>query len=414
MTSFKVLVTLAFLIVLFGAAVMYKVTLTQNIVPVETIDEVVVDEPAFGALEPGTYLVYYTTRVSDPGAQEWANDDTQEISFYRLKVGDDAPVRFSVVSHDPELGGGLTSYVFGENLLMHRFAMENSVLMDGVVSLKGDILETRPEKWGVIRSGNGKYEVEYTSPYDNIGEIEVLGNVVATVKDTQTGAVLATVDLSGLTTERVFYPEPFLIDDNGEYFYASEMCACGAAPSGLWEIKIATGEIRQLDTLVKLDGWGQAKIDSVTRKMLFAKTDFQDVNLEIGPGRTPIAPTYVGVLDIETGKDHELFTDEDAAYGAPRFAPDGSGKYMLVDHGEELRVVVRSLDEETEPVEYNLGSGYFLEWVDGAIVYQSGINGGGLEIKMYDLSTGKSQVLGRDLDDELKQRFDYIGSIKIE
>ncbi len=415
MNSFKVLTTLAFLVVILGTAVIYSASLTQKVVEVEPINDVVVEEPTVKeTLAPGTYLVYSVTRVSDPGAQEWANDDTQEVSFYRWRLGEAAPVKFYTNTHGPELDGGLTTSVFGKDLLMHRFALQDEKQQDGIVDLAGNVLKVKPQQWGIIRSKNGRFEVSYTSPYDNIGEDGyAIGDVTATVTNLETGATLATVDLSALPQER-FFVEPFLIDDAGKYFYARELCGCEAQTSGLWEVEVATGAIRQLDTIVRLDNIGQATIDSERRRMMYTKTGYGEYPCEFaGMCRGSAPPTSVRVLDLETGIDRELFTDQDSAYGAPILDPTDPDRYLLVDGGEPQILSLRSLSDPTFKEEKTLdGTAYLTDFLGETVVYW-------MDEGRYlmDWESWETTLLGKavlDLKEGSWQQFDYFGSITIE
>ena len=89
------------------------------------------------------------------------------------KTGETELVPFAVIEHGPQFSGSLTSYPFGQEILMHRYQTDATYdaqtgsstqgkEQDGLLSLAGDI-RVIPDQWGTIRSKNGRYEVVYPS-----------------------------------------------------------------------------------------------------------------------------------------------------------------------------------------------------------------------------------------------------------
>ncbi len=424
MNTFKVLTTVAFLIVILGAAVMYRASIVQRVGTVEQVTDGFAqgsvsdaNEPAYDvSLTPGTYIIYQTTRVSDPDAKDWINDDTQEVSFFRWKVGEEAPVRFFIVGHGPEFDGSLTTNGFGQDLLAHRFSMQGGKQMDGVISLMGMVLETRTQKWGVIRSKNGRYEVAFTSPYDNPG-VENPGvnlDYKAVVTDLKTGKQSDPLDLSLTSVSfKGSWAEPYLIDNEGKYLYAREMFGGEGDVSGLWEVNVQTGKARQLGMLIKADNWGQVTLDAESRRAIIVKTGFVDVDCEMGGCREGAPPSSVELFDLETGAQRVLFTDEDAAYGAARVDPTNPDHYLLASGRDGLSLTIRSLtDSSFKKVFVFDGAKNLQDFLGNAIVYSTDT-----QTLMYNLETDATTVLGKQTwnpADGPRQLFDYIGSITIE
>ena len=405
MKPFQTLLFLAVLIPIGGMAALYwGKTVEDATAPIEIVEEPVV-EPVQDDLSPGSYLVFQSVKVSDPGTEDWANDDTETYTFYRLALGEatyrsnpssDDLVAFATIEHPATISGGLTTYVYGQHLLMHRYLDDEQ---DGLLSLAGEIVQTSPKNWSKFRSSNGMYEVRYEfgleSPSIDFGTFQVT-NVA-------TGEMVTQHTLT-LDSGEIGNPEPFMIDDAGEYLYVHQVCGCEAALSGLWQVEVATGEATRLDTLVNLDSWFLSKLDANNRRLIAIETDSEPST--DGPGENLLPPTTVRLLDLESFEAKELLVDEDRAWNQPWLDPEGNDRYVvrLWDEGNSL-YLANVVDTEITQDQF-LTDGWVLDWVGDWLVVQ-GQGFDTIPIKLINLETREEILI------DLPERSSYVGSIEL-
>lgn len=348
MKPFQTILFLAVIILIGGMAALYWGKSVQEAAAPVAVDEQVetIIEPVEETLKPGAYLVF---QVDD-----WF--------FYRLAVNDigttDA-TRFATLKNPLAVSGGLTAYVYGQNLLLHRYLEEER---DGVVSLEGEVKATRPIQWGTLRSANGRYEVVWESVYDAVKTDMV-------VTDLETVRTLATIPQAAFeTSEPVFDAEPFLLDDHGAYLYVREVCACEATVSGLWEVELASGEVTRLDTLAGLESWFQSILDANSRRLLSVKTVRRPA--EDGPYDELLPPTTIEILDLDTLQTRELLVDNERAWHSPRLDPTGRDRYLVQEWGEGNGRHLVDFDVQEIIGEPYLTDGWVLDWVGDWLVVQ--------------------------------------------
>lgn len=419
MKAFQILLFLVIIILIgYMAALYWGKSVQEATVPIEVVDELT-PEPAEEELSPGSYLVFQSVEVSDPGTQDWANDDTETYTFYRLALGEatyrsnpsvDDLILFATIEHGPAFSGSLTSYIFGQDILMHRYESTRTFdresgqpsegeEQDGILSLQGKVFDVRAESWGQLRSDNGLYEVVWEYPYDGEGPD-------VTVTNTESDEFVAQVSFSTIREEADarWEFEPFLIDDAGEYLYVHEVCGCEATLSGTWQVEIATGEVTRLDTLVDLDSWFLSSLDVNGRGLLAISTEREPSNEE--PGDNLLPPIIVRILDLESLDVGELLVDEERAWGEPWLDSSGNDRFIIRgrDSEEGRLYLVDFADTEITNEQY-LTDGRVLDWVGDWLVVS---NTQDSTLKLVNVESKEEVSL--EISGE---RVEYVGSIEL-
>ncbi|NQV89993.1 hypothetical protein HQ487_01135 [Candidatus Uhrbacteria bacterium] len=307
------------------------------------------------AIESGAYLVFQSM-------------DTN--SFYRLELEDagyqttlsqEDLIKFASFTQDPDSSGSLTSYVFGKEIIMHRFSVVDGVEQDGILNLEGNVTEVRPGKWEMIRSENGRFEVTWESPY-----LEEQADILVT--DLSTGFVIATIPPAILSEyEGPFFLEPFLVDD-GEYLYFHEVCPCEATVSAIYQVDLSTLEVRRLDTLTQLRTWFLSSLDADARRLLTINTESRPN--EMGLGDELLPPSTIQVVDLETLDITQVLFDEEHAWGHP-LLEDVGDRYIvrLWDKDrQQYEIYLNQLDGGSMTQENYLTTGFVLDWVGNWLV----------------------------------------------
>ncbi len=419
MKSFKTLLLLIVIVLIGGLGFLYWASFVDQ--TTEPIAEVSEEQEAQETQEPenvgpGTYLIFQSVRTTDAGEQDWANDDTQTYTFYRLALGEatyranpssEDLVAFATVEHGPEFGGGLTTTIFGENLLMHRYQTsrvydavngrpEEGTEQDGLMSLTGEIVKTRPEQWGSIRSKNGRYEVTWNSLYDEIEQ-----NILVT--DTLSGEIVAQVDPASIMESSRWTAEPFAMNNLGTYLYLHEVCGCEASLSGYWEVNLKTGEIRDLQKLFDLPSWSQTNLDPDTGRLLVID-EAREASSE-GPFDELVPPSTVRLIDLDSSETTNLFTDEAQAYGRPLLDASGQDSYLLRPWKEGNEIWLFGLEDDEAQEAEKLTDGWVMDWVgDWLVVDDNQI------LSLFNLETRGSMTL---VVPDGAERFEYVGSVVI-
>ncbi|TAL49986.1 hypothetical protein EPN81_04070 [Patescibacteria group bacterium] len=405
MKPFQTLLLLVILILIGGMAALYWGKSIEDVTaPVEVVAEPVV-EPIEEETEPVSYLVFESSEVTDPGTQDWANDDTETYTFYHLALGAsnqenlsaDDLVAFAQIVHPSTVSGGLTTYVYGQQLLMHRYQEENQ---DGILSLEGEVVETRPEQWSSIRSANGRYEVSYTTRFDD-SETERSSITEIQVVDRETSQEMLRLSLD---EQESWEQVPFLIDDAGEYLYVREVCGCEAMLSGIWQINIATGEVTRLDTLVDLDSWFLSSLDDDARRLLAIQTVTQPSTE--GPGQDFLPPATIRLLDLNRLEVDELLVDENRSWNNPWVDPEGNDRYVVRTGYEKIGVYLVNFTDTQIREEHYLTDGWVLDWVGDWLVVQDNED---LSVKLVNVESKEEIPL-----EFPGEQAEYIGSIQRE
>ncbi|MBI4435561.1 hypothetical protein HY630_02725 [Candidatus Uhrbacteria bacterium] len=381
MKPFQTLLLLAVLILIGGmAAIYWGKTVEDATAPVEAVQTIEVVEAVEEEIAPGAYLVFQ--------ANEW--------DFYRLAVEDIAdsqPRKFATLKNPLAVSGGLTPYVYGQHLLLHRYLQDEQ---DGIVSLKGEVLQTRPMQWGTIRSANGRYEVVWKSVYD-----EVETDIVVT--DLVSGEVVVSIPESVFADAGAFALEPFLINDQGTSLYVHEVCACEATVAGVWRVNLETLQATRLDTLVNLDSWFLSSLDAQGGRFLSISTEREPA--EDGPYDELLPPSTIRMLDLETLEATDLLVDEARAWDVPWLDPEGNDRYVvrLWDKGNRLYLV--DFEDKAITEEDYLTDGWVLDWVGDWLVV---MNTDDSSLKLVNTQTREEVEI--ELPDEYAG---YIGSIEL-
>lgn len=394
MKPFQTLLFLAVVILIGGMAALYwGKTVQEATMPIEVVEEPA-SEPVEEELPFGNYLVF----------------QVDETNFYRLPLSEATDrsqpssaelVKFADVDQPLSVSGGLTTYIYGEHLLLHRYLEDDQ---DGILSLEGEVVETRPTQWGTIRSANGLYEIVWDSRYDGVRYDDM--GFGMTVTDTQSGEVILETDETAFdfTSER-WELEPFFIDNNGEYFYVRVSCASESCVSDFWQVEIATAEVTQLDEIIGINSsWSIASLDQETRRLLVINTERTPST--DGPGEELLPPTTIRLLDLDTLDSTELLMDEDRAWSSQRLDPQGKDRYVvrLWDEGNKLYLV--NFDDTEITDEHYLTDGWVRDWVGDWLVVQ---NTQDLTLKLVNVES--KEEVNLEIPGE---RVEYVGSITLD
>ncbi len=381
MKPFQTLLLLAVLILIGGSAALYwGKTVQEAMAPIEVVVEPVIEQVK-EPLAPGAYLVFQSN--------EW--------DFYRLAISDASfgqPSKFATLKNPLAVWGGLTTYVYGQHLLLHRYLDDEQ---DGIVSLDGEVLQTRPMRWGTIRSANGRYEVVWESVYD-----EVETDIVVT--DLVSGEVAVSIPESVFDyDEGEFELEPFVVDDQGAYLYVHEVCACEATVAGVWRVDLATVEATRLDTLVDLDSWFLSSLDAQGGRLLSISTGREPSG--DGPYDELLPPATIRILDLQTLESTDLLVDEERAWDQPRLDPEGNGRYVVRLWDEGNRWYLVDFEAEAITDEDYLTDGWVVDWVGDWLVV---MNTDDSSLKLVNTQTREEVEL--ELPDAYAS---YIGAIEL-
>lgn len=356
------------------------------------------------------YLVFQTVDITDEGEEDWGNDDTQTYTFYKFNVNASNPNNpdpFARVEHGPTFTGALTTYVFGQHLLMHRFASDGvydselgsadvSEERDGLLDVDGNIVELDEENWTRLRSENGLYEIDHTFAYNSDGSGTVTVSALVTEKQE---FVEFTID----DRNPLGYPDPFLVENTGERLYVRQVCGCEASFSEIWELNLETGDIIALHDLVDIQTWNQTALDPENRRLLVVTTTREPS--DNGPYEELSGPSNVQVLDIVSGGIQILLEDDEAWYG-PKIDPMGNDRYLLHKWNEQRSVYLMDFEDTEITESKHLTDGYVLDWVGNWILVQDAQN---LAMKIVNIETREEIPINLP-----GERVEYIGSIERE
>jgi len=391
MKAFQTILFLAIIILIGGMAALYwGKTIEDATVPVVADDEPV-EETADEELSPGTYLVF----------------QVDETNFYRLPLREainrlnltiNDLVKFADIAQPLSVSGGLVAYMYGQDLLLHRYLDEDQ---DGVMSLSGEIVETRPIQWGTIRSANGRYQINFEM--DRGSGRSAITNLI--VSDINSKSILLEKMLNPEELDGGWDLEPFVIDDLGKYVYIHEVCGCEATLSGIWQLEIATGELTRLDVLVDLDSWFLSSLDAENRRLLAISTDREPA--EDGPYDELLPPTTIKVLNLDTLESTDLLVDEEQAWDEPWLDPERNDRYIVRAWDEGNKLYIVGFEDTVITDENYLTEGWVVDWVgDWIIVNVQGYDS--ILYKLINLETREEILI------DLPERSSYIGSIERE
>ncbi|NQV89689.1 MAG: hypothetical protein HQ488_05175 [Parcubacteria group bacterium] len=414
MNSFKALSLIAIIVLVVGFGTLFwaqSVEVVTN--TIDVVGDAVVTEVnhLVGGdeedIDLGEYLVFQSRAVSDSGSDTAANDDVKMNTFYRALVGSSELEEIATIEHGPEFGGSLTSYVFGQNILMHRYQTDREYdsstrgptsgeELDGIMTLTGEVIEVGEEQWGRLRSENGRYQVAWDSPYDDI-------NTDLVVTDVKTGEVIVTIDEKGFFDgeSRLEY-EPFLIDDDGAYMYVHEICGCEAPRNGLWEVNLETLAIVKLTDLIEFDSWSKVSIDPNSRMLISVQTESEPA--ADGPYYELFPPAVIQSLNLDTLETMTILTDLTDAWDQPLLDPTGQGRFIVRKWGDENAQYLVGFDTGEITDKNFLTEGWVLDWVgDWLVMHDFNDN----VTTLFNVDTHESVEINiKDADSH-----DYVGSI---
>lgn len=383
MKPFQMILFFVVVILVAGVAALYwGKSIEEAMVPVVIAEPV--PEPVEEELPSGSYLVL----------------QVDERYFFRLAVNDigsSNPLEFATVDQPMSVSGGLTTDVYGQDLLMHRYLDDDQ---DGILSLEGKIIETRPEQWGTIRSTNGRYQVDFEIDRGD-GRVAITS---LTVTDIDAGTTLLKKTMNPEELDGGWDLEPFVIDDLGDFIYIHEVCGCEATLSGLWQLEIATGELTRLDTLVDLDSWHLSSLDPQKRRLLAVSTNSEPSN--VGPYNELVPPTTIRILDLNTLESIDLLLDEKQAWDRAWLDPEGNDRYVVSLWGEGNKLYIVDFTDSEITEESYLAGGRMRDWVGDWLVVQDSQDS---TLRLVNVESKEEVML--DLPGE---RVQYIGSIERE
>jgi hypothetical protein len=367
-------------------------------------------------IESGTYLVYTVTTIVDEGKENWPNDDIEEVVFYRYRVGDEDPVEFfrkrrGVIEND----GGLTSVVYGKDLLAHRYGTDEA----GVIDLTGTV-ETRPDKWGTLRSENGHFQVDYASIYDD----DISG--VITLTNLERG-VSEHIDLFALDSDKIdHWTTPTYVGDYGDWILLTSGLPREGFDNGnstiLYHVDSGSlldlSENNELRKIMDNEGVGDNRTDPNKEAFWSFYPNLGSIILTVFTKRAesnammgwePGAPMRVYEIDAFAKKDMRVLLEDKRAYLQDvGFSPDGKSMHYSVNGDDVWIAPIGATPQNAQRVTSGrlldrLKNGIVVEREQGDIVY---IDLDDRNVTTLDRSIG-------DYKDRDYQRVEFIGAITI-
>jgi hypothetical protein len=397
MKSFKALLLVALVTVIGGGVALYGAKYleeegnTQQISEGE--EEIIEPEVEQEELEPGSYLIFENRRQI--GERDRQLGYEEEYDYYRYQPDGELEL-FATINHPQEVRGALTTSVYGQNLLMHRYQDDEQ---DGVLSLTGEVLETRPEGWSLMRSPNGRFEIDVKTTFVEGGDHQQEFTVI----DTEQNGEIATFTRDQFGEDLTWELYPYFIDNAGSYFYVKLVCGCEGTFPDQWEVNIETGEVRKISDLLGTHSNMLTSLDPVYRRMLSITAETEP-SLD-GPYLELLPPTTIELLDLDEDEPMELLVDEERAWDRPFLDPMGHNRYILRLWAEGNQNYMVTTQDGIIEEDHYLTDGWVTDWVETTIVVWKD--------ESYKLINADTKV-EIDLKLPTDGYLDYIGSITIE
>ncbi len=292
------------------------------------------------AVSGADYLVFSTYRVVDRGPKDWANDDKLEYGYYRYPLTGGRPELIAQVTADngKGLGSPWMRPLSPDTLL---FVRRNSGADDFVwIDVAGRELPRPlpPDDSGVdgLPSPDGS-RVAYVDPAKR--SVTVL----------TAGSLLQTFDIKGAAD--VGFWSPLSWSPDGRRLYLKPVFEGGGFVSGLWVIDLERSEAAEIKAFRRL---GLVDVDIDPRLGLGVGVTFRGDGL----GTDIAGPSKVHLVDLETGADKVLLSDDSLVFRGPLLSPDGR-RLAFSYAGDESDVWLMDIDSALSSL---LVSGRALAW----------------------------------------------------
>jgi len=399
MNKWTPIILLVLLTLTVGALTAFRFASNRIVDSIEQVqidlgDEIQKDDD----LDAGAYVVYSIIQSS--------RDEPEVYSFFRQRLGESEAVEFYTREHDNETGG-LTSYILGQDLLMHRFEQAGEQKFDAIVSLEGEVLETPEENWNRIRSANGRYEVTWTDLV-SADQTYVIGNIYDTFEDRLVRAW--TIDEP--SSMPWVAPTPFLVSNRGDFFYARDTVGSEASVKRQWEVNMRSGEVTALHDIIDYDNWNMTAIDADRRRMLVLQSRTEPS--KDGPGMSPIPPMKIYEVNLDGPTITEVYETFDEAFSDPWLADNGAEQFIARLWGENGGYYLLNFDEEARTEEHLISTDHIYDWHGDWII---NVNPEQQSYKMINIKDGEEIQITNPTDSSKGQGqsyVNYLGVVTIE
>ncbi len=364
-------------------------------------------------LSSGTYLLYQVDRVADYGPKDWANDDVRETVIYRHRIGSSDPDSVVAKIDSQDTDGSVIASTFGTDLLVHRYSNTG----DAIVSLDGTAKKIS-ENWGLIRSKNGRYEVEYKDLNDSPAKEKLAGHISFRDRVAKTEKIL-TLPIGDDTLTPVS-PKPIALSDDGLTVSVAYVGGWeGPGKAMMWKLETTTNTSTELKSFSKLTDLDFSKhlytytMSADFSKIIVAQTGVAaDQGSEGMGGPAPGGATDVYLIDTKTDTSQLIFQDKDFTLYPVAISPNGLEWQYSIGNDESLWIGPSAPGHIRENKD-RFTQGRLLEWLDHGLV----VDRHGNDIVYIDRTTHGVTVLGRNsgsYNDPDYQTVNYIGSIEIK
>ena len=352
--------------------------------------------------KPGTYLIYQITTISDRGKPDWANDDVQETKLYRKNIADGSEQLISTSSLRSDQGS-VVSQIYGKDILVRRFNGPD----DAVIELDGTVT-TKKSEWGTLRSRDGRFEVHYTSIYDdtkeNTMDIRILNREDKTEK---------TLHFKKSDFVEKYSYEPVLVglsSDGVNLFIRTAYTESDIPTSYYSSVNVNTGLI----TNISPSGIAVKKNETINtqlypeQQMLLISVYGTKSCADCMGGDTATAPSKIYLYSIPQKTLTLVFEDKEFFISPVQLSEDA----RLLAYGinnENIWVTPFNIPRTNDQ---NITQGTLLDWMESGMVVER--KGG--DFVYIDSATKKITELGRTrgaYQDADFQRFEYIGSVTL-
>lgn len=362
----------------------------------ETIPTVVSTKPT-----PGTYLVYQTTTISDRGKPDLVNDDVHVTKVYQKNLADGSE---QLLATSQLVTDGPVLKLYGKDVLFHRYNGPD----DAVIALDGTVT-TKKSEWGTFRSKDGRFEVHYTSIYDNPKANTVDIRVVNLVDNTEKKYTLTSKDLANFSPGQ---PIPVGITLDGTTLFLSSTNPGSDTPTSGRYFSVAVdtwvvSEITPKEIPVQKNESMSIKFFPEQQMMLVSVYGTEPCTDCMG-GVTATAPSKIYLYSIVQKTAKLILENKDFLISPVRLSEDGT----LLAYGINNENIWVTLFNAPKTNDQLVMQGTLLDWMDIGMVVER--KGG--DFVYIDSATKKITQLGRSIgsyNDADYQKFEYIGAVTL-
>lgn len=353
----------------------------------------------FSTVASGTYLLYQTTTISDRGKQDWANDDIQETKFYRRNILDGSEQLIST-SHLRSDQGGAVAQIYGKDVLFHRYNGPD----DAIISLDGTVTQKKSE-WGTFRSKDGRFEVHFTSIYDDPKMDAVDIRVLDRTNQTEKKLFFTKKDFNGS------FVVPVAVSlDGSQLFVQTSSLYESSLGINKWSISVETGvktNISPTEISPQKNETMNTQLYPEQQMMLVSVYGTKPCEDCMGED-TPSAPSKIYLYSIPQKTLKLILEDKDFLISPVRLSEDAT----LLAYGINNENIWITPFNAPRSNDQNITQGILLDWMENGVVVER--KGG--DVIYLDSATKKITELGRSrgsYNDADFQGFEYIGAVKL-